>query len=296
MIYNHKNAIVIFLLLIHYNSQCQFLDILSGNKISSIKGDEALSSWSPNGDMLVYQGLLDSNYCMYVYNTSSDSTSCFSQKNVDFKNPTWHPNGTSLVFNSNMNGNEYIYTLDLTTSDILPLFKRKIECKNPSFSKTGRQVYFSGYNNLKKKWDIYSYDFIYDNLNNITEYDKFSSNHPKVSPNGKLIAYTYENPFDNSKELKIINWYGEAVEGFPNINGKHISWDANGLKILFISDALESKNEIFSVWKDGTHLQQITKCHNYKSYPAVSADGKKISISLKTDNGWDIYIIPFEDY
>ncbi|MBT5731252.1 MAG: hypothetical protein HN973_05470, partial [Lentimicrobiaceae bacterium] len=107
------------------------MDILSGNKISSIKGDEALSSWSPNGDMLVYQGLLDSNYCMYVYNTSSDSTSCFSQKNVDFKNPTWHPNGTSLVFNSNMNGNEYIYTLDLTTSDILPLFKRKIECKNP---------------------------------------------------------------------------------------------------------------------------------------------------------------------
>jgi len=296
MTYNIRNVAVIFLLLIHYSSQCQYLDISTGINISIINGDEINPSWSPNGNMLVYEGLLDSNYCLYVYNTTNDSTFCISQKNVDFKNPTWHPDGTSLVFNSNMSGHEFIYTVDIETSNISPLFRRNIECKNPSFSKSGRQVYFSGYNNLKNKWDIYSYDFIYDNLNNITEYEKFSSNVPKVSPDGKLIAYLYENPFDNSTKIKLINWYGEALNGFNDLNGKHISWDADGLKVLFISSSIESKNELFSIWKDGTHLQQITNCDNYKSYPCVSPDGTIISLSIKTDNGWDIYLIPFEDY
>ena len=117
-----------------------------------------------------------------------------------------------------------------------------------------------------------------------------------INSKGKLLVYNKENPFSGSSHIEIINWYGEKVKSLKEYNATEASWGPSGLKLYFVSKNNESKGQLFSIWKDGTHLEQLTDYIIPISYPVVSPNGMKIAMSIKTTEGWDIFIFPFENY
>ncbi len=286
---------VIILFLADYIVVAQYLDINSGMNISNIEGDEIYAEWSPDGKKLLFQSTKNDKSDIYIYHMDNDTTLVFNNPSINFRNPIWHPNGEQIVFDSDLNGIDYLYTLNIKSHKFEPLFSRKISCKNATFSSSSRQVYFIGFNEIDNCWDIYSYDFIYDNLNQLSN-NKVEEKDIDIDNSGKTLIFSQVDSYLDKSNLAVINWYGEAISGLKNITGETPSWGANGLKIFFVSDRDCSKNELFSIWKDGSHLEKITNYEVGVCSPVVSPDGTKLAMSIKTEKGWDVFVFPFEDY
>ncbi len=290
-----RNVIVIFLLLVNYTLIGQYLDMDSGRNISNMQGDELLPEWSPDGSKLLFQSNLDGKNTIYIYNLVTDTIIFFNSSELNFRNPVWHPEGDKVVFDSDYSGRDFLYAINLKSHKITELFNRNIICKNATFSSSDRQVYFTGYDELNARWEIYSYDFVYDNLNKLTT-SKFGVDNPDVNTKGKLIAISKTNPFNNKNSIELINWYGEKYVKFSEMEGEMSTWDPMGLKLYFISNNVDGTSDLNSIWKDGSHNEKLATHASGLSWPAVSPDGAKIAISVKTKKDWDVFIIPFEDY
>jgi len=284
-------------LFISLTTQAQNINIANGKNITNgTLGNCFASSWSDDGNYLLFISLIDeNNNRLCFYDIIKDTVTCISEANYDFNNPIWHPDGRKIVFDSDKNGVEYLYAFDIETKAIHPLFNRKIRCRNASFSASSRQVYFTGYDELADRWEIYSYDFIYDNLNKLSDY-KLGCSNPEVSNNGKLIAYCKENPFNATKHIDIINWYGEPTISFNEFDAEFPKWSSSGFKLYFMSHKEIEEGEIYSIWKDGSHLERLTNDILETQDFSISPDETKIAVSVLTDNGLDIFIIPIEEY
>jgi len=276
------------------NVSGQYLAIIDGENISNMIGDEVDAQWSTDGSSLLFQSKENENSIICIYHIETDTLQCTSNIDYNFNNLVWHPDGDKIVFDSDKNGIEYLYVLDLETNEIKPLFNRKIRCRNASFSESSRQVYFTGYDELAKRWEIYSYDFIYDNLNKLTSF-KLGCSNPEISNNGKLIAYCKQNPFKGTKSIDVINWYGESVISFKDFDGDFPTWNPSTFKIFFISYIDNKEGELYSIWKNGTHLERLTDDTLEIQSPSISPDESKIAVSVLTENGWDIYVVLFDE-
>ncbi len=272
----------------------QYLNIANGDYISNSLDDEIYPQWSSDGERVMYQSVNNNKSTICIYQLEEDTVLVFSNENYNFNNPTWHPDGDKIVFDSDKSGTEYLYIFDLTTNTVKPLFSRKIRCSNASFSTSSRQVYFTGYDELNDCWEIYSYDFVYDNLNKLTNY-KLGCNNPQISNNGKLIAYCKENPFKGTKNIDVIIWYGEPVISFNNFGANSPTWNNTGFKLYFTSEMDNKYGELYSIWKDGTHLERLTNDTIKMQNPSISPNGTKMAISVLANNNWDIMIINIAD-
>ncbi len=272
----------------------QYINITDGINISNFIGNESVPQWSNDNKELLFQSTVNQNSTICIYHLEEDTILFFNNENYNFNNPTWHPDGDKIVFDSDKNGTEYLYFLDLKTKDIQPLFNRRIRCMDASFSSSSRQVYFTGYDELDERWEIYSYDFIYDNLNRLT-YFKLGCSNPQISSNGKLIAYCKENPFNDTKNIDIINWYGEHEISFNEFTASSPIWNTTGFKLYFISEKDNEYGELYSIWKNGSHLERLTNDTIQIQDISISPDETKMAISVLTENGWDIYVVPFDE-
>lgn len=289
--------LIILLLLITVNCRVygQCITIGDGRNITGMTGDELNAEWSHDSKNLLFQSAHKGTSSIYLYGLANDTVLCLSNLIDNFRNPVWHPDGDKVVFDSDRGGVDRLYVLDLNTNKAIPLFNRKIKCCDASFSALSRQVYFTGYDDLTHSWEIFSYDFVYDNLNKLTDFRLGNSN-PDVSSDGKRIVYCKANPFNRTKNLEVINWYGEQIIMFDKFNGECPSWGALGLKLFFVSNMDNEKGELYSIWKDGSHLERLTHDETSIACPVVSPDGTKIAMSVLTESGWDIFIFSFEGY
>ncbi len=241
----------------------------------------------------MFESIEDKTSSIYLYQLTNDSLFRLSDKNYNLKNPTWHPDGNKVVFDSDKEGFDYLYMLDVVTMKVYPLFNRRIRCKNATFSSSSRQVYFSGFDELKDCWEVYGYDFIYNNLNKLTE-SCAGSSYPDIYNNGKQIVYCSTKV--DSSLMVIINWYGEQILMFNKFNAYYPSWGPAGFKLFFISTMDDENGELYSIWKDGSHLERLTHDNIKIANPVISPDGTKLAMSALTQNGWDIFIIDIIDY
>jgi len=286
---------IIILIISNYSVYGQYINIKNGANITNLAGDETRADWSNDSKSILFHKVHNGKSDIYLYMLESDSLFNLSNQEYNFRNPVWHPDGDKVIFDSDIYGSDYLYLMDLITSSIRPLFTRDIKCRNASFSASARQVYFTGYDELARSWEIYSYDFVYNNLNKLTDY-KLGCSDPDVSDNGKQIVYSKANPFKGTESFEVINWYGESEITFDSLVGANLSWGPLGLKLFFVSDMESENKELYSIWKDGSHRERLTVDEIEIAFPVVSPDGTKIALSVLTKSGWDIFILSFNKY
>lgn len=264
----------------------QEIDITQARKISSFVGDEINAFWLDDSN-LCFQHHDSIENSLYAYNISRDSL--YLLFDGDFRNPVLHPDKEHIVFDTEIDSSLFLFKINMMTGKTTPLFHRKIKCKNAAFSDSDRQVYFTGFDINTGSWEIYSYDFIYDNLNKLTN-NKLGSNDVAISANGKNIVYCKSDPFTGKQYLEMINWYGESIASPINETAYTPTWNTTGFKMFFVAKVIDNFT-LFSIWKNGTHRKQVTASNIDVLYPAVSPDESKVAVSVLDDGGYDIYIL-----
>jgi Tol biopolymer transport system component len=176
-----------------------------------------------------------------------------------------------------------------------PLFDRTMQAMQPSFSSTGKLVFFSGFDAQKMRWKIYSYEFYYENLNELNDLSG-QGYFPKVSPDTDRFLFVRQSDDFPQHRLYLANWYGKLELAFEAFNILDPSWGPQGLKIFFVSDKDRKTGEVYSIWRDGSHLERLTFDSLAVRNPEVSPDGRWLALSVKLADGFDIFLIPLEDY
>jgi len=288
-----RNVIIIVLLLVTCVVNAQYINLSSGLVISDHQGDELDAHWSPDGTMLLFSLIVEEANQLCIYDFGKDTVEIISEEQINFRNPVWHPDGDKIVFDSDHEGRESLYVFNLVSGSITNLINRDIRCREANFSNSSRQVYFTGFDEIGNSWEIYSYDFIYDNLNKMTD-SKFGTTDPVISHNGKHVIVLKTDPFNGKVSLEFLNWYGEKEGDVRNFEGENIAWDKTGLKIYYVEKEGDSLRELYSIWKDGSHIEKLTDSNFDIAFPSVSPDGNRIAVSVQTTDNFDIYILDLD--
>jgi len=283
------------LILSSLDGVAQFLQIDSSYNITKSKGNDLFPSWSEDGSKLVFQSNRAGNWDVFEYELNTGKTIQLTNETANEQYPALLPNNDKLAFTSDKNDDEHLYFLNMKTGEQNRIFSREITAKAASFTSSGYQLYCLGYDATTKKWGIYRFEFKYNSLKLIRSLSDDSSL-PQVSKDGEFVLYEELNPADRIREINIINWYGETEKIISGFNAFDASWDPAGLKIIFISDMDSPEGELYTIWRDGSHLERLTNDTMTLRNPVISPDRKQLAVSVLLDNGFDIFIIPFEDF
>ena len=153
-----------------YPSISQIISIDISKNISKSSGDDMAAEWSPDGNKLIYQSNRNGNWDIFVYDFTFDTTIQLTFDSSDEQNPQWHPSGNQLIYDSDKDAYQFLYLLNLESGTTSSLFDRKIICKQASLAPDGRMVYFLGFDEQNENWELFSYHFIYGNLNRLTDF------------------------------------------------------------------------------------------------------------------------------
>lgn len=271
----------------------QEIVIDSGFQILRPCSDELFPAWSPDASSILFQSDSLSFSDIFLYMVDADSVIQLTQNMGINRHPVWHPDGKHIVFERVQSGEVYLYKMHLRTRALSRLFGRDIQSRDASFQQDGRLVYFTGYDAVHERWHIYSYDFIYDNLN-LLNADQDRCENPSVSPDGKQILYQQCLPQSAHASLVVSNWYGNVSFTYEAQDLRDPVWNPAGLKILFISPMDEEKGELYSIWTDETHLERLTFDRYEIRNPSVSPDGQKLVLSVNKQGDFDLVVIPFD--
>ena len=281
------------ILMMFINTFAQELDLTLAHKVTRVPGDHMQGSWSPDGQMIAFQTNRNGSWDIYCYSLPEDSVFPLIVSSSNVRHPEWFPDGKRLVFDSDTLGIDYLFVYDLESKEVKPLFKRKIRCKEARFPPSPRQVYFTGFDKITQDWQIYSYDFVYDNLNQLTRFTENCSD-PQVAPDGKHVVYFKSPTVFEGSSMPIINWYGEEVSVLDSLQAYDPCWDPAGLKVYFVSDRDEKKGELYSIWKNGTHLERLTFDTLEIKQPSVSPDGRYMVVSLADSTSSQLVLISLD--
>lgn len=238
--------------------------------------------WSPDGNQLVFSGFVNGKWNVFIYDISSNGIVNISKTKVNERKPTWHPDGESIVYDKIENGTSTLFIFNTNTYEKKELFNRNINCSQASFSNNGNIVCFLGFDKINENWQVYTYDFIYDNLNQLTKH-KTSCNHPSFSPNGKHILYELiSESLDTT--LKMVNWYGNVELSVDTLEAYSPSWDENSWRFHFLSKNGQSDIEIYSLRRNGDHLVQLTDNNILEKDFCTSPDAKLAALIISENN------------
>lgn len=234
--------------------------------------------WSTDSEKLVYSGFINGKWDVFIYFHLTDSVEHVSISSLNERNPCWHPDGNSIVYDKIENGVPTLFIINTSTGESKQLLNRNIKCSQASFSHLSNLVCFLGFNEINENWQVYTYDFIYDNLNQLTHH-KTTCNNPNFSPDGKHILYELiSESLDTT--LKMVNWYGNPELSLDSMAAYSSSWNENSWRFNFISKNEESDNEIYSLRRNGDHLVQLTYNNILEKDFCISPDAKHAAIII----------------
>jgi TolB protein len=261
----------------------------------SLNGDELFPKWSVDGKQLLFQSDQNGNWDIFLFDLEDDTLRQLTFDTANEQHPVWVPGQHQIAFDSDRGGIHFLYQMDLISGETAYLFRRKIECRQASFPPSKRMVYFSGFDTYSEEWALYSYDFVSDNLNDLTNL-KGDCILPAVSPDGKKVLLQRKSRVYPYDRLVLLNWYGNPEGEIDSIPAHDPNWGPNGLKIYFVSGQDDVRGEVYSIWKDGTHLARLTNDGLSVRTPAISPDGTKMALSVLQENGMDIFIVSLDEY
>ncbi len=264
----------------------------TGEAIDSIllKGDQLFPSWSENGRYLLFQSSKNGNEDIFLYDLRRDSLIQITRWLSNERHPVWRPHYNAVVFDSDKGSTSFLYQYSLKTGKIKPLFNRNIVCSQPSFDPTGHLVCFSGFDKISGTMQIFSYDFVYDNLNKLSN-EKGTCVFPIFSHNGSSILYQQLNlATDTVGKLIMCNWYGEVSHRYKQSYALKTNWTPYDWRILFVVYNNTKTGEVYSMRKDGKAIYRITENKYIERCPSVSPNGKIMAIPMKKKKYFNIYL------
>lgn len=283
---------ILLFLIIYCSQHLLFGQIVTDFEAIPLTSTEEFAThpaFSHDGSQIVYSSESSGFDQLFVMDLGTKSTRQLTFDQANSRHPSWYPNDKQIIYDSDISGKSQLYALNIETATSHLLFNRDIEAGAGQFNSRANLLVFTGKRSNEKYWNIYSYDFIYNNLNKISSHNN-DCHFPKWSPEAAYISYHTTVNYNQAKS-HIIHWYGKAAfdPSSNNSNMSNISWSPNGYKIVFVV----KNDEIFQLFisrRDGTEVQLLASSSHAIMHPDWSPDGKSITFTLsqtaETQNIW----------
>lgn len=250
-------------------------------------------NWSPDGNSLVFSAFTDGKWSLFIYKIDKDTLIELRQTDYNMRKPVWHSNGNAIVCDKIGVGYHKLVLFDLRTTETSELLNREIKSSSASFSENPNLICFLGFDEVRETWQVYTYDFVYDNLNQLTNH-KTSCLQPCFSPDGKHILYQQVSEIRDTS-LIMLNWYGNVELKFDSIDSFSPSWHKNSWRFYFIGKDRLGEREVFSLRKDGKSLMQITDNYIQEKDFVLSPNGKNAALIVDEKNTKRLLIIEISE-
>ena len=236
--------------------------------------------WTP-GSMVVYSSNASGSFDIWIM--EADGTGQ-KQLTAGARNNLWPSvsvDGRYIVFVSDRTGSPHIWRMDLDGSNPQQLTIGSGEF-NPSCSPDGRWVVYGSAGSAKRTlWKV-----SIDGGESVQLTEAYSET-PVVSPDGKLIACSYQETSNAPWKIAVIPFTGgqpaNAFAVSPTVDlPAYICWTFNGQALTYV-DTRDGVSNIWSQSMDGGPPTQLTdfKCNQIVWF-SWSLDGKQLAISLGT--------------
>jgi Tol biopolymer transport system component len=262
--------------------------------LTSTEDFAAHPAFSHDGSQIVFSSEINGFEQLFILDLATQSTRQLTFARANSRHPSWHPNGEQVIYDSDINGKSQLYALNIESAASHLLFNRDIEARAGQFNSRANLLVFVGKESNQKHWNIYSYDFIYNNLNKISSHNS-DCYFPKWSPEAAYISY-HRTVYNNQANGHIMHWYGKKAFD-PSSNNSYmsdISWSPTGYKIVFVT----KKNDIYQLLisrRDGTEIQLLASSSHAIIHPDWSPDGQNITFTLaQTAEAQNIWLLMLE--
>lgn|GEM_PF-3162242 len=166
-----------------------------------------------------------------------------------------------------------------------PLIPRQLQHEQAHVNAKGNMAAFIGKEENERHWNLYTYDFVYNNLNKLGSTNADHA-YPLWSPNADLLSFESRQPDESFTKLRVIHWYGKIHLEIAD-NDYHIkqaSWSPNNQWLAYVMENFGS-SKLVICRKNGTDKTIIYESSRKISYPVWSASGSSIAFMLSDDNG-----------
>ncbi len=138
------------------------------------------------------------------------------------------------------------------TAQLLP--HREVFTTTPTFNHEGNLLVFVGRRENQKGQHLFTYDFVYDNLNQLTK--AATVFWPKWSPSDELISCHEKT--EKGSRIVLYHWYGKEFQVLENdtISLRDANWTYSDYKIIYVGETAK-KQYLFMSTKDGSSTEVL---------------------------------------
>ncbi|MEO0142563.1 MAG: DUF5050 domain-containing protein [candidate division WOR-3 bacterium] len=202
--------------------------------------------------------------------------------------PALSPLGDKIAFVSDSDGDEEIFLYDIKKDSTIKLTNNNNTDFSPSFSPDGKEIVYVS--DRDKNWEIYKINLEKKFALRLTN-NKFWDGFPSYTPDGKFIVFSSRR--NGSDDIYLMKSDGSAEQllyatGFDETD-PHLAGD----NLIFRSNK-DGEFEIYQYNIKTKNLLRLTYNNLPDWNPRVTHDGKKILVSRKIKNYWQLFFINLE--
>jgi TolB protein len=259
-------------------TQIAFVSTRSGNKeiwamdydgsnqheLTSLKSISLTPRWSPDSQRIAFTcyvpgrtGLTSAQICMY--SVLSGKLISWPRYTGTNSSPAWSPDGANVMFMSSMQGNPDIYVSDANGGRPKRItFAMGVNTSPVWNPKTGQQAAFTSDRTSGGHPLLYTMNIDGTDQQKIDLPDAGYLSDPAWSPNGELLAFSWQRPNGNYDiyAMSIVDHKLVQLTRDESRNERP-SWAPDGRHIVFASTRTGTW-QIWSMLADGTQARQLT--------------------------------------
>ena len=147
-------------------------------------------SWSPDGEMILFDADYDGDGYYEIYTMDPDGTNLnrLTENTANDQFADWSPDGQQIAFSSDRNGNWDIFIMDADGGNQRPLTDGEDWELFPAWSPDGTQIAFNGLVPNTGNTDVFVMNVDGSGILQLTNESGFDEN-PAWSPDGTIIAF-----------------------------------------------------------------------------------------------------------
>lgn len=251
-------------------------------KMNQFKG-----CFGPDNELLAIAAARKDRADIYLMKLDGTIVKKITNKGMN-TDPAFSPKGDKIAYVSNIDGDEEIFIYDIKSDSIIKLTNNDYTDFSPSFSPDGTEIVYV--TNRDGSWEIYKIVINKRLAFRLTKND-FWDGFPSYTPDGNFIVFSSKR--NGSEDIIIMKpdgsgerilYYTKYDETDPHLAGNNLYFRSN----------IDGEFEIYKFDIRTKEVIRLTYNDVPDWNPRVSNDGKRIVVSRKIKNLWNLYFINLE--